>query len=330
MAPMLVFAIASLQVPRFVVSFFTDPFQFEFFRRAAWTAAVVGFTNGFLSGFVVLRRSSLMVGSISHALLPGIAVAILLTGLTAATAFLGGLVSALLVGLAALFVARTSRIDSHSALAVLYTAAFAAGLLLLDWLPTHLELEHWLFGNILAVSEADLWMSFFVAALVLPLLLGLGRPLLLALFEPSVARSQGVPVQALGYLLTGLVILGLVVSIQAVGCILSVSMLVAPAAAMLQFARSPLALAWGGALVGGGVSAAAVFVSYWLDLRVGATIVLLLGVAVLLAYLLGMRHGALRWLRRSGTGAGRERAETASSPRSIAARNHKPPEGQPR
>ena len=256
----------------------------------------MGFTNGFLSGFVVTRRSALMVGSLSHTLLPGIAVAILIAGLTTVTAFLGALISALLVGLVAVFIARTSRIDSHSALAVLYTAAFAGGLLILDHVPTPMELEHWLFGNILALSNADLVMSLGASTLILVLLISFGRPLLLFLFEPTIAQSQGVPVRSLGYLLTGLVILGLVVSIQAVGCILSVAMLVAPAAAMLQFARSPQLLVWGGGILGAVVSVLAVFVSYWLDLRVGAAIVLMLGGAVLIAYLFGFRHGALRLL----------------------------------
>lgn len=239
-----------------------------------------------------------MVGSLSHTLLPGIAVAILVAGLTTLTAFLGALVSALLVGLAAVFVARTSRIDSHSALAVLYTGAFAGGLLILDQIPTPVELEHWLFGNILALSDSDLSMSLAAAALILLTLIACGRPLLLYLFEPTIAESQGVPVRQLGYLLTGLVILGLVVSIQAVGCILSVAMLVAPATAMLQFAKSPQALIWGGGLIGSVVSVAAIFFSYWLDLRVGAVIVLLLGGTVFLAYLLGFRHGALRLILR--------------------------------
>jgi len=278
------------------MSFFLEPLSYEFVQRAVWTAAVVGFTNGFLSGFVVMRRSALVVGSLSHTLLPGIALAILLVGLTTATAFVGALLSAMLVGLAAVFVSRTSRIDSHSALAVLYTAAFAGGLLLLDHIPTPMELEHWLFGNILALSDGDLWMSFGAATLVLVTLISLSRPLLLFLFEPTIAQSQGIPVRGLGYLLTGLVILGLVVSIQAVGCILSVAMLVAPAAAMLQFANSPLTLVWGGAILGSTISVAAIFVSYWLDLRVGAVIVLLLAAAVLFAYLFGVRHGILRLL----------------------------------
>lgn len=278
------------------VSFFSEPLSFEFVQRAIWTAGVIGFTNGFLSGFVVLRRSALMMGALSHSLLPGIAVAVLLLGLTTATAFVGALVSALIVGLVALFIAKTSRIDSHTALAVLYTAAFAGGLLIIDWISTPTELEHWLFGNILALSDEDLFLSLAASGLILLTLAAFSRPLLLFLFEPTIAQSQGVPVRFLGYLLTGLVILGLVVSIQAVGCILSVAMLVAPAAAMLQFAKSPFALVWGGALLGSTISIAAVFVSYWLDLRVGAVIVLMLGGTVFVAYLTGIRNGAVRFL----------------------------------
>jgi len=273
-----------------------DVLSFEFFQRAIWTAAVIGFANGFLSGYVVMKRSALMVGSISHSLLPGIALAVILTGLTAGTAFFGAMFSALFVGLAAVFVARTSRIDSHTALAVLYTAAFAGGLLLLDYAPSQSDLEHWLFGNILALSNTDLWTSWIAAAVILIPLIIFSRPLLLLLFEPRIAESQGVPVQKLNYLLTAVVIIGLVASIQAVGCILAVAMLVAPAAAMMQFASSPTFLIWGSAVLGSVVSVAAVFIAFWLNLRVGASIVLLLGLVVFISYLFGSQYNALRSL----------------------------------
>jgi len=283
--------------------FLGDAFSFEFFRRAVWTAALIGFANGFLSGYVVLRRSALMVGSMSHSLLPGIAVAVLLTGLSAGTAFVGALFSALLVGLTALFMARTSRIDSHTALAVLYTTAFAGGLVILDKVPVQTELEHWLFGNILALSNTDLWTSFGTALVILVSLVAFGRPLQVSLFEPRIAESLGMPVRRLNYLLTTLVIVGLVVSIQAVGCILSVAMLVAPAAAVIQFAKSPNQLVWISAALGGTVSALAVLVAYAIDLRVGATIVLGLGSVVVLSYRFGPRSGALRRLLQRRPGA---------------------------
>ena len=276
---------------------FAEALDHSFIQRALWAAAVIGFANGFLSGFIVIRRSALMVGSMSHSLLPGIAIAVLLAGLTPLTAFVGALTSALLVGLGALFLSRTSRIDGNTSLAVLYTGAFALGLLILDQMPLQVELEHWLFGNILALSDGDLRMAWVAAAIILGSLALFGRPIIITLFEGSIAASQGIPVRRMQYLLTALVILGLVVSIQAVGCILSVAMLVAPAAAVYQFANSPLVLIWGGGILGAITACTAVLLSYHWNLRIGAGIVLLLSISVFLAYLFSPRYGALRrWL----------------------------------
>src|SRR6478752_6006041 len=99
-----------------------------FYQRALATAGFIGFANGFVSGFVVLRRNALSVSALSHTMLPGIALGILVTGaLTQWNAFLGALFAAMLVGLGSVAVARGNRVAQGTALAVLYTAAFAVG-----------------------------------------------------------------------------------------------------------------------------------------------------------------------------------------------------------
>ncbi len=266
---------------------------FTFNQKAILAGAMIGFANGYLSGYIVLRRTALMVGSLSHALLPGIAVGILIAGLSTLSAFLGALFAALLVGLGAVLVSRTSRIDGNTALAILYTSAFSGGLLLLDRMPQRVDLEDWLFGNILGLSDSDLWAAFWISALVLTVLTLCQRPLLLTMFESAVAASQGVPVRGLNYLLMGLIILSLVTSLQAVGYILSLGLLVAPAATIYQFANSPRVLFWGGGFLGSFTAVAAIFVSNWLDIRTGATIVLLLGGQFLLAYIFSPKYGLL-------------------------------------
>ena len=102
---------------------------------------LIGFTNGYASAFVVLKKSALKVGSLSHALLPGIAVAILLVGLHDWSAFLGSLFAALLIGLGSLAVSRGSRLDQDSALAILYTAAFSGGIILLRRIGVTQEMD---------------------------------------------------------------------------------------------------------------------------------------------------------------------------------------------
>jgi manganese transport system permease protein len=120
-------------------------------------------TNGYASAFVVLKKSALKVGSLSHALLPGIAVAILVAGLHDWSAFLGSLFAALLIGLGSLAVSRGSRLDQDSALAILYTAAFSGGIILLRRIGVTQEMEEWLFGNIMGLRDSDLWTNFWIS-----------------------------------------------------------------------------------------------------------------------------------------------------------------------
>lgn len=270
----------------------TELLQNPFYQRALAAAAFIGFTNGFFSGFVILRRTALSVSALSHTMLPGIALGIFLSGaLTQINAFLGALFAALLVGLGSVAVARGNRVEQGTALAVLYTAAFAAGVALLPHLDTRQELEHWLFGDIIAVGNVDLWIAFGIGAFTLIVSNLFMRPMLVALFEPNVAAAQGVPVRLVNYLLFALLILSLVASLQAVGCVLSVGLLVAPAATVSLLTDRTSALFWGGGLIGATGSIAAILLSSVLHITPGPMIVIVLGVLFVAAYLFSPRYG---------------------------------------
>ena len=194
-------------------------------------------------------------------------------------------------------VSQTSRIDQDTALAVLYTAAFSAGIVLLGYVNAPGELEHWLFGDIRGMSDNDLWTVFIIAAASLLVLTLFQRPIIVMLFEPNVARSLGIPVTIMNYVLFALVILVLISSLQAVGCILALGLLVTPAATMLLFTDSPLRLFWGGGILGTLCSVAALVISYWLDWPTGSSIVLILGAVFVIAFLISPKYGVLRMLR---------------------------------
>ena len=276
-----------------------DLFSNPFYQRALAAALLIGFTNGFFSGFVVLRRNALSVSALSHTMLPGITLGILLTGaLTQASAFVGALFAALMVGLGSVAVARGNRVAQGTALAVIYTTAFAAGVALLPRLDTRQELEHWLFGDIMAVGNPDLWVAFAIGALTLVVANLLMRPLLLTMFEPNVAAAQGVPVRLMQYLIFGMLILSLVASLQAVGCVLSVGMLVAPAATISLVTDRTSALFWGGGILGAVGAVAGVISSTWLGLAPGPAIVMLLGVVFLAAWIFSPRYGVIASRRR--------------------------------
>lgn len=276
-----------------------DPFRHEFMQRALFGCALIGFTNGCLSAFIVLRRLALMADAVAHSLLPGLAVAVLLFGLAPAGLFVGALVAALLVALGTQLISRSSRVKEDTSLGLLFACAFSLGLVLLSLAPVRVELHHYLFGNILGLANSDLWVIYAISLLVLPLLVALERPLFLTMFEPSIAASQGVRVNALNYLLMAALVLSMISSLQAVGVVLALGMLVAPAATVYLFSDSFSALFWGGGLLGAVGSCVGLLVSYWLNLPSGACIVLVLGAIFLAALLFSPRYGLLaRFIRR--------------------------------
>lgn len=276
-----------------MIDWLLEPFQHSFNQRAVLAALLIGFTNGYASAFVVLKKSALKVGSLSHALLPGIAVAILLVGLHDWSAFVGALFAALLIGLGSLAVSRGSRLDQDSALAILYTAAFSGGIILLRRLGVTQEMDAWLFGNIMGLRDSDLWTNFWISAGALGILTALHRPLLMTLFDAEVAATLGVPVRFLNYLLLAVLIVVLISSLQAVGCMLALGLLVTPAATIYLLTDSTNALFWGGSVVGGVASAAAVVIGWHLNIEQGPTIVLILGAVFLVAFLFGPKYGLL-------------------------------------
>ncbi len=281
------------------IGWLAEPFRHEFMQRALFGCALIGFTNGCLSAFIVLRRLALMADALAHSLLPGLAVAILLFGLAPWALFAGALVAALLVAGGSQLISLSSRVKEDTSLGLLFACAFALGLVLLKLSPVRVEIQHYLFGNILGLANGDLWIIYLIALVVLPALIALERPLFLTMFEPAIAASQGIRVRALNYLVIGALVLSMVSSLQAVGVVLALGMLIAPAATVYLFSDSFTKLFWGGGLLGMISSCLGLAISYWLNLPSGACIVLLMGVIFLAALLFSPRYGVLaRFVRK--------------------------------
>lgn len=262
-------------------------------QRSLWACGIIGFSNGFVSALVVLRRSSLQIGTLSCALLPGIALAILLFGLFQLSILLGAVLAGLMVGLGSLFVSRTSRVDQDTALSVLHTTAFALGYIILIGLGLQQKVDDWLFGNIMSMGDADLWIAYGIGAVAVLSITALQRPLLITLFDARSAATMGIPTRAFNYGIFSLIILVLVSSLQAVGAFLTLGLLVAPAATMYLLTDKTACLFWGGGLIGGMGAIAAFFLSYPLGWHLGATIIVVLGIFFLLAYIFSPRYGLL-------------------------------------
>ena len=280
------------------MSWITEPFQYEFMRRALLACVLIGFTNGFLGAYVVLRRLALVADALSHSMLPGLALAAILIGLNTGGLLLGGLFAATFVALGGHFIASSSRMKDETAVAALYILAFGLGIALIKHARVQVSLEHFLFGNILGIADSDLWTSYAISTITLLTLVALQRPLLLALFEASVARTQGVKVGPLLALIVVLIVLAMISSLQAVGVLLSLGLLVFPAATIYLLCDSYAAMSWGGAVLGmiGGVIG--LLISFWANIPSGPAIVMVLGVFFVLAYLFGPKYGMIsRWIR---------------------------------
>lgn len=263
-------------------------------QRSLWACAVIGFANGFVSALVVLKRSSLQIGTISCALLPGIALAILLFGLMQVSILIGAVLAGLMVGLGSIFMSRTSKVDQDTALSIIHTTAFAIGYIILVQLGLQQKVDDWLFGSIMSMGNTDLWIAYGISAVAVLSITTLRRPLLIYLFDSKAAAAMGIPTRAFNYGIFALIILVLVSSLQAVGAFLTLGLLVAPAATMYLLTNRAWLMFWGGGLIGGLGSVAAFFLSYPLGWHLGATIIVVLGACFLLAYIFSPKYGLLR------------------------------------
>ncbi|MBE6418788.1 MAG: metal ABC transporter permease [Akkermansiaceae bacterium] len=266
-------------------------------QRSLWACAVIGFANGFVSALVVLKRSSLQIGTISCALLPGIALSILLFGLMQISILIGAVLAGLMVGLGSLFVSRTSKVDQDTALSIMHTVAFAIGYIILVQLGLQQKVDDWLFGSIMSMGNTDLWITYGISAIAVLSITILQRPLTIYIFDTKAAAAMGIPTRAFSYGIFALIILVLVSSLQAVGAFLTLGLLVAPAATMYLLTNRSGLMFWGGGLIGGVGSVAAFFLSYPLGWHLGATIIVVLGSIFLLAYIFSPKYGLLKHKR---------------------------------
>ncbi len=259
-----------------------DPLAFPFFVRALVAATVVGLVCAVVGSYMVLRGLAFMGDALSHSAFPGVVVAYLLQG----PFYLGAAVAAVGTALAIGWVSRRGRLRGDTAIGVLFAGMFALGIFLFSRIPNYVgDLFGFLFGEILGIGDGDLLALTVLAIIVLVIVAVLWKELLYSTFDPLGAAAAGLPVVRLDYLFLALIALTIVVSLQAVGIILVVAMLVTPAA-VGQLVASTFGRLVAVAVAVGVISpVVGLYLSYWLDSATGATIVLvetaIFGVALL-------------------------------------------------
>jgi len=270
------------------------------FRTVALGSAALGITSGALGTFAVLRRQSLLGDAISHAALPGVALAFLLTGSKAPLTLVVGAALAGFVGtLLVIALVRTTRIKYDSALGIVLSVFFGFGLVLLTLIQrrpaaSQAGLDRFLFGQAAALLQSDLVTMALLGGAALALMLLAWKELKLLAFDPDFGHSLGFPMRALDVLLTGLLVVAIVIGLQTVGVVLMAAMVIAPAAAARQWTDRLGGVAGLAALFGAsaGVSGA-VLSSETERLPTGPTIVLCATALVLISLLGAPRRGLL-------------------------------------
>ncbi len=278
-----------------------DPPSHAFFARALVAGALVGVVCAVVGTYVVLKGLAFIGDAISHAAFPGVVAAVLVQGPYLVGAAVAAVVTAIGIG----YVTRRARIRADTALGVLFAGAFALGILLFSTIRGYVgDLFSFLFGYLLAISPQDLVGLTVLSAVVLAVVALLWKELLYSTFDPFGAAASGLPVELLDYLFLALIAITIVISLQAVGIILVVAMLVTPAATAQLLTVRFGALMGMAIVVGVGSAVTGLYVSYWLDVASGATIVLVETACFLAALTLGPRTGLLSRRRpRSAPGA---------------------------
>jgi ABC-type Mn2+/Zn2+ transport system permease subunit len=229
-----------------------------------------------------------MGDALSHSAFPGVVAAYLLQG----PFYLGAAVAAVGTALGIGWLTRTGRLRGDTAIGVLFAGMFALGIFLFSQIPNYVgDLFGFLFGEVLGISDGDLLAICILGVLVLATVAVLWKELLYSTFDPLGAAAAGLPVVRLDYLFLALIAMTIVVSLQAVGIILVVAMLVTPAATGQLVATSFARLVIVAIAVGTIAPILGLFISYWLDAAAGATVVLV-ETAVFLIVLIAVRTAA--------------------------------------
>ncbi len=275
-----------------------DPLAYGFMQRGLVAALLVGIVCAVMGTYVVLKGLAFIGDAVSHAAFPGLVIAYLL----GVPLYLGGGVAAILTAIAIGMVSRRGGLRFDTAVGVLFAGMFALGIVLFSTIRNYVaDLFGYLLGNVLGIGVGDLLQIALLGTTVLVVVFALRKELLFATFDPAGAATSGLPVTALEYLLLALLGVTIVVSIQAVGIIMVVAMLVTPAATAqlvaVRFGRM-MTLA---VVVAAASAASGLYLSFYLNVASGASIVLVETAIFLVALVVSPRRGLLTRLRPTGS-----------------------------
>jgi manganese/iron transport system permease protein len=278
-----------------ILEILVQPLRYPFMVRGLLASLMVGTLCAVVGTYVVLRGMAFFGDALAHAILPGVAIAYLVE----INLFWGALIMGLLTAVGIGYLSRRGTIKEDTAIGVFFAGSFALGVALLSTVQTYsVDLTHILFGNVLGVSDTDLWLIAGLGLLTLLAVVFLYKELLVISFDPILAATLRLPLNVLNYLLLILIALTVVVSLQTVGVALMVAMLVTPAATAYLLTRRLWHMMIVGAVIGAASSVAGLYLSFYNNVASGAAVVLVCTAFFILAFLFAPGRGAVwSWLR---------------------------------
>ncbi|NBI28894.1 metal ABC transporter permease [Chengkuizengella sp. YPA3-1-1] len=263
--------------------------EYEYMQRAFLTSVIVGIICGAIGCFIILRGMALMGDAISHAVLPGVALSYVL----GINFFFGAVISGVLTTIGIGYISQNSRIKNDIAIGIMFTFAFAIGIIWVTLLKSSTDLYHILFGNLLVVRTSELWATFGIGVFVLVMIYLFYKELLVSSFDPTMSAAYGLPNKMIHYLLMILLTMVTVASIQTVGIVLVVAMLITPAATAYLLTDRLWIMIYLSSGFGAISSIVGLFFSNRFDLDSGATIVLTATTMFLIAFIFSPKQGVL-------------------------------------
>ena len=271
-------------------SFITEPIAHEFMRKAILISILITSVCGLLSSFLTLKGWALMGDAVSHAVMPGVVVAYAIGVPLSIGAFVFGVGSVALIG----FIKHKSRIKEDTVIGLVFTGFFALGIVLISKITSEIDLMHILYGTPLGIPLSDVKQTIFISILVVLLLSIFRKDLMLYCFDPRHAKTIGINVSFLHYLLLTCLSLAAVVGLQAVGIVLVVAMLITPGATAYLLTDKFDELSIISVLSSIISSLIGIYLSYWLDIAPGGSIVLVQTFIFLFAFLFAPRYGIFK------------------------------------
>ncbi|MCL6221789.1 metal ABC transporter permease [Streptococcus dysgalactiae subsp. equisimilis] len=272
------------------LKFFEGLMSYHFLQNALVTAIVIGIVSGAVGCFIILRSMSLMGDAISHAVLPGVALSFIL----GINFFVGAIVFGLLASVIITYIKENSVIKGDTAIGITFSSFLALGIILIGVANSSTDLFHILFGNILAVQDSDKWITIGVSVFVLGVIILFFKELLITSFDPILAKSMGMNVNAYHYMLMILLTLVSVTAMQSVGTILIVALLITPAATAYLYANSLKVMLVMSSAIGALSSVLGLYLGYTFNVAAGSSIVLTSAAIFLISFFISPKQGYIK------------------------------------